>query len=64
MAEVKKRTVYVLSKKTPDENYDVYVGSTCKSMSQRLNEHKADSKRRRREGEKIRLYERMMEVGL
>ena len=61
--KVKKRTVYCLSKKIPDENYDVYVGSTCKPLSQRLSEHKADCKRREN-NKNVKLYKRMTEVGL
>ena len=36
MAEVKKRTVYCLTKKVSDENYDVYVRSTSIPLSRRL----------------------------
>ena len=60
--EVKKRTVYCLTKKTPDENYDVYVGSTSMSLSERLRCHKKDCLRIGNEGNK--LYERMRQVGL
>ena len=58
----KKRTVYCLSKKIPDENYDVYVGSTCNTMSQRLSEHMSECKRREN-SKNIKLYKRMTEVG-
>ena len=61
--EVKKRTVYVLSQKTPDENYDMYVGSTSRTMLERLAEHKSESKRRKNSA-RIKLYKRMTEVGL
>ena len=42
--KVKKWTVYCIPKKIPDDNYDVYVGSTCKPLSKRFIEHKLRSK--------------------
>ena len=60
--EVKKRTVYVLSKKITDETYDVYVGSTSKPMEERLSTHINCSLRAC--NEKNKLYVRMRQVGL
>ena len=60
--EVRSRTMYCLTKKTPDENYDVYVGSTSASLSERQRCHRKDSLRLGNEGNK--LYVRMRQVGL
>ena len=60
--EVKKRTVYVLSKKIPDENNDTYVGSTSKPMNERLSTHKHCSLRAC--NEKNKLYVRISQVGI
>ena len=61
MTEVKKRTVYVLSKKITDENYDVYVGSTTMSMTKRLYDHKYHCQQKFYDSK---LYVRMRQVGL
>ena len=60
--KVKKRMVYVLSKKVPHEVYDVYVGSTTKPIKERLSTHKDCSLRAC--NEKNKLYTRMRQVGL
>ena len=60
--EIRTRTVYCLTKQTPDENYDVYVGSTSKSVGERLRLHKSSAKQKQKENFKI--YQRMNEVGL
>ena len=38
---------------------DVYIGSTCSSLSQRMVKHRSDSKRL-----KMRLYDKMQEIGV
>ena len=60
--EVKSRTVYCLTKKIPDETYDVYVGSTSMSLEKRLSLHKSNAKQKQKENFKI--YQRMSKVGL
>ena len=60
--EVKLRTVYCLTKKTPDETYDVYVGRTSMSLEKRLSDHKSNAKQKRKEN--IKVYKRMNEVGV
>ena len=54
------RTVYCLTKRVPDENFDVYVGSTSMSLEERLRIHVMEVRRGCR---KSKLYERMREVG-
>ena len=60
--EVKLRTVYCLTKRIPDGNYDVYVGSTSRSLAKRLRCHKSEANQKRSEDRKV--YRRMNEVGL
>ena len=62
MTEVKKRTVYCITKKIPDEKYDVYVGLTSKKLSTRLSEHKSNCKRTFNKNSKI--NKRMRQVGV
>ena len=59
--EVKLRTVYCLSKKVPDGNYDVYVGSTSVSLEERQRRHIRRAKDQQYENTK--LYKRMRDVG-
>ena len=59
--KVRRRTVYCLTKKIPDENYDMYVGSTCKPLSKRLSHHKNYSKKVFIKDSKF--YKRLREVG-
>ena len=42
--EVKRRTVYCITKKVSDDNYDMYVGWTCQTLSERFSQHKYQSK--------------------
>ena len=60
--EIKTRTVYCLTKLIPDENYDVYVGSTSMSLEKRLSSQKSNAKQKRCVN--IKIYQRMNEVGL
>ena len=60
--KIKTRTVYCLTKRVLDENYDVYVGSTSKSLGNRLGNHKRHARQKRFANFKI--YQRMNEVGL
>ena len=60
--EIKTRTVYCLTKRIADENYDVYVESTSMSLEKRLSYHKSDARQKRCAKPKI--YQRMNEVGL
>ena len=60
--EIKTRTVYCLTKKVPDENYDVYIGSTSSKLEFRFSCHKSEAKTKRFPNRK--LYNRMREVGL
>ena len=55
------RTVYCLTKKVPDENYDVYVGSTSMSLENRLQIQKWKAKQG---GVKSKVLKRMSEVGV
>ena len=57
-----ERIVYCIIKKVPDVNYDMYVGSTCLSLSVRLSKHKYKSSLQH--AKNIKLYKRMREVGL
>ena len=56
------RTVYCITKKVPDDNYDMYVGSTRTSLSGRLKIHRSHSSVQHAKNSK--LYTRMREVGL
>jgi len=56
------RTVYCITKKVPDNNYDVYVGSTSKSLKDRFYIHKYHATLSSNANNK--LYKRMTEVGL
>ena len=58
------RTVYCLTKRVPDENYDVYVGSTSLSLAARLSLLKSNARQRRDETTPAKVYKRMNEVGL
>ena len=55
--ETRERIVCCITKKVPDENYDVYVGSTHTSLSTRLSKHKYESSERH--AKNIKLYKRM-----
>ena len=57
--EVKMWKVYCITKKVPDENYDMYVGSTDRSLISTLNIYKHQSKHL----PYTKLYKRMQEVG-
>ena len=58
----KVRTVYCLTKKVPDENYDLYVGSTSMSLEKRLQSQRTNAKEEQYKG--IKVFKRMNEVGL
>ena len=62
--EVKERTVYVLTRKNKadGDDSDIYVGSTSRSLEQRLCCRRCDAIRPGNENN--RLYKRMREVGL
>ena len=60
--EIRARTVYCLTKRVPDENYDVYVGSTSLSIEERLRKQKSLAKQENRK--KAKVFRRMNEVGL
>ena len=62
--EIKKQTVYCITKKIKDENYDVYVGSTCLSLDERLRLHKVKAKANLSRNENNKFYKRMREAGL
>ena len=62
--KIKQRIVYVLTRKnkSDDDDTDIYVGSTSRSLEQRLCCHRCDAIRPGNENN--RLYKRMREVGL
>ena len=60
--DIKERTVYHISKIIPDDNYDVYVGSTSKPLRRRLSHHKCLATLSSNANNKF--YKRMNEVGL
>ena len=60
--EIRTRTVYFLTKRVPDENYDVYVGSTSLRLTERLQKQK--SKAKHEKFGKSKVFKRMIEVGL
>ena len=62
--EIKERTVYMLCREDKDEDNgkDVYVGSTSKTVKERLRCHIKDAQIQRNVNN--RLYKRMKEVGL
>ena len=63
MSEIKPRTVYLMQR--TDKIYDgteIYVGSTSKTLRERLSNHKSASKLEKHEN--IKLYVKMHEVGL
>ena len=61
---VKRRTVYCISKKVKDENYDVYVGSTSQSLAERLRKHKVKVRANLPEYANNKFYNRILSVGL
>ena len=62
--EIKPRIVYVLTRKdkADDDDTDIYVGSTLKSLNDRLCNHRCDAIRPGNENN--RLYKRMRKIGL
>ena len=62
--EIKERTVYVLTRKNKadDDDSDIYVGSTSRTLEQRFVVHRSDAIRSGNENN--RLYKRMREIGL
>ena len=62
--ETKQRIVYVLTRtnKADDDDTDIYVGSTSKSLNDRLCGHRRDAIRAGNENNK--LYKRMRTVGI
>ena len=55
--------MYILTKKVPDENDDVYIGSTTMSMKSGMSMHKYDCQNEKFYGTS-KLYVRMRQVGL
>ena len=60
--EIRTRTIYFLTKRVPDENYDLYVGSTSMSLEERLRSQNALAKQEDRKKSKV--LKRMNEVGV
>lgn len=64
MNEIKPRTVYLLKRTDkPDDGTEIYVGSTSKTLKQRLKDHRGETQRKRKVN-KSKLYTRMLEVGV
>ena len=57
--EIREWIVYCITKKVPNENCDMYVGSTHTSLSARLSHHRYNTKQHA----KNKLYKHMREVG-
>ena len=60
--EIRTRTVYCLTKRVPNENYNVYVGSTSTSLERRLGLHKSSAKQEKLGKPKV--LRRMIKVGV
>ena len=63
MSDIKIRKVYLLRRTDkPDDETDIYVGSTSRTLRKRLWNHRSDALRTRNKNNK--LYKKMREVGL
>ena len=64
MNDIKPRIVYLLRRTDKeDDGKDIYVGSTSKTLKERLKDHRGETQRKGKVN-KSKLYTRMVEIGV